>query len=156
MQVGITDQIKLIGGVRNEREDRKLTDFATQYATLNVTSFAIPSASTDMNKVSGKVGLEYRVIQPLLLYGTVSRGVKSGGFTAYNTLAPEQLTPFRPEEVLNYEAGFKSDLIGRRLRVNGALYYEDYTDEQVQSAVWNSTYGTIGKIVNAPKSKLYV
>lgn len=151
----LTDQIKLIGGVRNEREDRKLTDFSTKYATLNITSFAIPSESTGMSKVSGKAGLEYRVIQPVLLYATVSRGVKSGGFTAYNTLAPEQLTPFKPEKVLNYETGFKSDLIGRKLRLNGAVYYEDYKDEQVQSAVWNSTYGTIGKIVNAPKSELY-
>lgn len=36
-----------------------------------------------------------------------------------------------PEEVINYELGLKSDWLNRRLRVNAAVFYNDYTDMQI-------------------------
>jgi len=155
VEYNVTDSLKLIGGLRNEHEDRKLTDFRTRQLTSSTSFGSLSAISTEMNKVSGKIGAEYRIAEPALVYATISRGVKSGGFSAYNTLSVAQLTPFRPEEVLNYETGVKTDLFNRRLRVNGSVYFADYRDQQVQSAIWDPVYTTIGKIVNAPKSELY-
>ena len=45
-----------------------------------------------------------------LMYASVSRGVKSGGFTAHNTLSAPRSILFRPEKLTAYEVGVKSDV----------------------------------------------
>ncbi len=40
---------------------------------------------------------------------------------------------FEPEKVTNYEIGFKMAALDRRLQINGAAFYMDYTDMQVTS-----------------------
>jgi outer membrane receptor protein involved in Fe transport len=81
--------------------------------------------------------------------------VKSGGFTAYNTLNPLALEPFEPEVLWAYEVGFKSDLMDNTVRLNGAIFYYDYTDQQVQDAIYDSVLNaTVGRIVNAPESRI--
>lgn len=149
----LTDRLKVVGGLRHENEDRQLRNYST--ATVTGISF-IPTTnkSTSFSEVTGKLGLEYQLQPSTLLYTSVSRGVKSGGFTAYNTTNVLQLEPFKPEELWAYEAGFKSDLT-RTLRLNGAGFYYDYRKQQVLSAVWDPTYGPIGRIVNAPKSEIW-
>jgi iron complex outermembrane receptor protein len=39
-----------------------------------------------------------------------------------------QIKPFNPETLTTYEVGFKSDLFDRRLRVNGAAFYNKYNN----------------------------
>jgi outer membrane receptor protein involved in Fe transport len=99
-----------------------------------------------------------------LIYASASRGIKSGGFTAYNTVTPDQLTAFKPERLWAYEAGFKSQFADNRVRLNVAAFYYDYRDQQVQSAIYTTVVssggfvlfdGPIGKIVNAPKAHIY-
>ena len=45
--------------------------------------------------------------QSQLLYATLSRGTKSGGFFSGISTANLQLAPFAPEELTAYEVGFK-------------------------------------------------
>ncbi|MTJ83782.1 MAG: TonB-dependent receptor [Telmatospirillum sp.] len=162
VEYALTQRLKVIGGLRYEIEDRKIDNFSVTGilpggALLQAGNLGIPySASTGLDKASGKIGLEYRVVDPVLLYATVSRGVKSGGFTAYNTFYPNlALTPFLPEKVLTYETGFKSDLIDKRLRLNASAYYNDYRDQQVQSSVIIDGTYTVGRFVNAPRSHTF-
>ena len=63
-------------------------------------------------------------------------------------------TPFRPEVVDNYEVGFKSDLFGRRLRINGAAFWQDYKNiqAQIRDLVGNQV---ITLIRNAASAKPY-
>ncbi|KAK0358498.1 hypothetical protein LTR94_035179, partial [Friedmanniomyces endolithicus] len=85
----------------------------------------------------------------------VARGVKSGGFTTYNSPNSQAARPFKPEIVIAYETGIKSDLFDRRLRLNGALFYYDYKDQQVQGIEFDRTAGRLGKITNVPKSHIW-
>ncbi|WP_044559418.1 TonB-dependent receptor [Azospirillum sp. B4] len=150
-----TDRLKVTLGLREEHEDRTLHDFATTtipYVGLGVGTASVPTGFT---QTTGKVGAEYKVSDPVLLYANISRGVKSGGFTAYNTLALSGLKPFAPEVLWAYEAGVKSDLLDHTLRLNASAYYYDYHNQQVQSVVIDPVYGAIGKIVNAPRSEIY-
>lgn len=149
----LTDDLKLIVGLRQEHETRDLTGFHTQTYPVNI-GFNAQDRSTSMNEVSGKLGLEYQLNPEVLLYGDISRGVKSGGFSAFNSTSPRQIDPFKPEKLLAYELGFKSDL-SKTLRLNGSVFYYDYRDQQVLSAVWDPSFGPIGRIVNAPKSNIY-
>ncbi len=152
----ITDQIKLIGGLRYNSETRDLGDFETAGVFLPgapIIDFNVPAnQSITDNRLSGKGEIEYRPDDNVMLYASVSEGVKSGGFTAYN--GSSSAPPLKPEVLWAYETGFKSNLSSDTLQLNGAAFYYDYTNEQIQSAVWGVT-GPVGALVNAPKSYVY-
>lgn len=82
--------------------------------------------SASFGDYSGKLGLEWKPADALLVYASVSRGYKSGGFFGGFATNPAQTLPYDPEIVLAYEAGVKSDWLDGRLRANGAVFYYDY------------------------------
>ncbi|WP_375206381.1 TonB-dependent receptor [Hyphococcus sp.] len=153
--------VSVIAGLRYEDEERKLRDLGTFSVGTGALNFANGTTdgtreNRDLNSdnVSGKIGVELTPAEDLLFYAHVSRGVKSGGFTAYNTLNPNALTPFLPEKLNAIEAGFKTSF-GDMLQLNGAAFYYDYKDQQVQSAIFDAGTGAVvGRIVNAD-SEIY-
>jgi outer membrane receptor protein involved in Fe transport len=154
----------LTGGLRVEHEKRDLLDFSTTTVPLFGLGVDKVGRSTSYTKVTGKAEAQYHLTPATLLYASASRGIKSGGFTAYNTVTPDQLTAFKPEGLWAYEAGFKSQFADNRVRLNAAGFYYDYRDQQVQSAIYTTVVapngfvlydGPIGKIVNAPKAHIY-
>jgi len=147
----LTDQIKTIAGLRYEEETRDLQGFGSAFG--GATALPPTTASTKMTPLTGKVALEYRPTDDLLVYGSVSRGAKSGGFTTYNTGDRSGIAPFKPEILWAYEVGFKADP-SRAFQINGAAYYFDYSDQQVLSAVWGSN-GPVGRFANVPSSHIY-
>ena len=86
------------------------------------------------------------------VYLTYSEGFLSGGISE----APSgDLETFEPEEVENWELGFKLDMLDRRLRVNGAIFYSDYTNRQLTSLVINlATNSPAGATINAKDSSI--
>jgi len=148
----VTPQITLIGGLRYEHEDRKLRDFST--AIGSVVTFTDGNRNTGFDQVSGKAGIEYRPATGLLIYANASRGVKSGGFTAYNSPLENQIDAFSPEVLYACETGFKGDL-APGVRLNGAVFYYDYHDQQVLGTVLSEQSGLIGRITNAPHSEIH-
>lgn len=79
---------------------------------------------------SGRVEIDWRAVPGTLLYASVSKGLKGGGFTVPldGLLTPAQL-PYRPEKLYAYEAGVKSRVLPG-LRLNGSLFLYDYKDFQ--------------------------
>ncbi len=105
--------------------------------------------SITIKEFTPMVSLSYDVSDELMIYGSYSEGFKSGGFTqrvfppvvAGFTAPPgtpdlDLIPTYDPEFVEVYELGFKSRLFDRRLRFNGAVFWTDYEDLQVQ--VFNS------------------
>jgi iron complex outermembrane recepter protein len=160
-----TSSLKGILGVRQEHETRDLSGLNTQFLTVG--GFQIPSftggpqdRSVSSSDTSGKAALEYQWTTNRLLYGSISRGVKSGGFTTHNTLFAQSANPFKPEVLIAYELGIKADFT-QTLRVNAAAFHYDYRDQQVLSAEKFTVAGAngpvdtyIGKFINAPKSRI--
>ena len=151
----LSPKLTLTGGLRLEHERRRLRDFETTTSPQIGIGVSDGRADQRYTELSGKLAANYHLSDMSLIYASASRGVKSGGFTAYNTLTPDQLAPFKPEILYAYELGTKNQLAGNRLRLNGAAFYYDYRQQQVQSAIFDSVYGAVGKIVNAPKSHIY-
>ena len=83
-------------------------------------------------KATPQATLEYTPNDDLFIYGTVSTGFKGGYFQDTAPIAFAAAFPTRPEEVINYEAGIKSDFAGGRARINAAAFFMDYTDLQVE------------------------
>jgi outer membrane receptor protein involved in Fe transport len=143
-----------VAGLRQEHETRHRDHFSTGSLAPDLVFTPSTSGQFSQNHSSGKLALEYQSSPALLVYGSLSRGVKSGGFTAYNTFNEAALTPFKPEVLVAWEAGFKSDP-SRSLRLNAALFHYDYRNQQILDAIKDpSTGATVGKIVNAPKSSI--
>jgi len=122
------------------------------------TNFVPSLAQYSLNEdnVSWRAGLDYQLTPTTLLYANVSKGYKSGGFPAINAIANSQLTGVTQESVLAYEAGFKAALLDRRLQINGAGYYYDYTDKQLHGRILDpfGILGVLEKLLNVPKSRI--
>src|SRR5207237_2783187 len=118
--------------------------------------------STSSSKVTWLAGIDWTPVEGTMLYGSVSTGYRSGGFTFAGTSSPQAsvaalqaaYTPFAPETVTNYEVGIKSDLLNRHLRVNLAAFYQDYRN--IQKAVRDSVNGILVNLIrNAGRATLY-
>ena len=95
----------------------------------------IPRREFNQDKTlwNGKAQINWQPTDDWLIYAGVTRGVKSGGFNSTVTFgAPFDDTsiPYTEETLLAFEAGFKGDLFGERMRFNGSFYYYDYSDYQ--------------------------
>lgn len=152
----ITDQLKLIGGLRYNDENRKIGDFQLSGVFLpgapNIPLTPSVGQSVTNKRLSGKGGIEFKPNDNVMFYANVSEGIKSGGFTTYN--GSQAAPPLKPEVLWAYEAGFKSNLLDDTLQLNGSAFWYHYENQQIQSAVWGTT-GPVGSLVNAPKSHVF-
>jgi iron complex outermembrane recepter protein len=146
----IIDQLKATLGVREDHETRELKGLNTSFlpGVPSFTGGALGGSITS-NLPSGKIEVDYTPIADTMIYGSISRGVKSGGFTAHNTLSKPAADPFAPEKLTAYEIGLKADL-ARTLRVNTSIFYYRYKDQQILGKVLdNVSQSYIGRFVNA-------
>lgn len=155
----ILPKLKLIGAINHESDDRRIMNVTSTNYNLNTgavtgsTNFGNAGALT--NQFAGRVGAQYQFKPNLMGYVMFSRGFKPGGFSANITQSATQIKPFKPEQVLTYEGGFKSMFFDRRLRFNAAGFYYDYRDQQVLGTILVPPYGALGGYVNAPRSYVY-
>lgn len=131
----LSDQLKLSGGVRYTDEDREFEfgGMITGTGPVPLAEFTHPKLNTE--EVGGRVALEFTPTDNLLLYASFNRGFKSGGFPASIAFSRNQLLPFKAEELLAYEAGFKSTLLDGNVQFNAAGYYYDWNDMQARAAL---------------------
>ena len=73
-----------------------------------------------------KVSADYRFNEAAMVYGTVSTGFRSDGAQPRPFTPGQQRVPVPAQELTSYEIGTKLDLFERRLRVNIALFMDDY------------------------------
>lgn len=108
------------------------------------------------SEFSPHIGVQYQFNDDVMAYGSFTSGFKSGGFDmrANQAANPSANEPFDPETVNSYELGVKSTLLNSRLRLNAALFYNDYQDMQVtvQRSVGISDFAS--QVVNAGESKM--
>ncbi|TDG15007.1 TonB-dependent receptor [Seongchinamella unica] len=116
-----------------------------------------PTGKVSNNDVTPMASIQYLLgensyIDQGSLYLTYSEGFLSGGLSE----APSgDLEEFQPEEVENWEFGFKLDLLDRRLRVNGAIFNMDYTNRQLTTLVINPNSGSPAPAtINAAESTI--
>lgn len=82
-----------------------------------------------------RFALNWKASDDILLYGSVARGYKSGGFQGLSGTATGASTPYDPEFAWGYEVGAKTDWFDRKLRLNIAAFQTDYSDLQISQLV---------------------
>ena len=92
-----------------------------------------------------------QVTDDALLYALASQGYRTGGLNPLNPLAPPDLPQaFDPDKLWNYEIGWKTRWFDRRVKFDGAIFYIDWKDEQIQV----SLPGGFTTITNAGKTTI--
>ncbi|WP_235523838.1 TonB-dependent receptor [Caulobacter sp. Root487D2Y] len=127
--LALTDQLSATVGARYNRDEK---DYVLDHRRIRdggVIAQVSPSGS--WNSFTPKVGLEFKATPDVLLYASVGKGFKSGGFNARPLNDASEVTEYQPETLLTYEAGAKTAWLNRRLILNVAGYFSDYQDIQV-------------------------
>jgi len=160
----LRDDLTLTAGLRLIREEK---DFQTEIGflfsndnfTVNQGDFLpnvpLPGApfSADLDSSdtfwTGKLQLDWRPSDDLLVYGGINRGVKAGSFNApllgaFLGSGGVDALPYGEETLLSYEVGFKKTLADGISTINASAFYYDYSDYQAFLFV-----GVGGVVINA-------
>ncbi len=107
----------------------------------------------NFDNFSPTAGVELHPSRDLMIYGSWSKGFKTGSWTTRlsvpNTVYNDSLH-FNPEHATSEEIGIKSELLDHRLRLNLAGFHTDYQGIQL-----NSQIGPSPTIVNAGNARIW-
>ena len=179
-EVDITPKITLIGGARYTHDKKELDSFNAasfggipfgtpipqtldQFLAIGDQVFANPSRVTVLNRetngnlavfnkglISANAQVNYKPNNDLLLYASVRRGVKSGGFVTGNVDGtPAGIRKYGEETNNAFEVGAKSTLFDGKARLNGAIFYYDYKNLQ------NTSFIGITNVITNNDAKVY-
>lgn len=147
----IGDKTNLTLGLRYTRDDvsgRGRTTATVPGAGERAISPVFEDAKS-FERVTWKGAIDHHINDDLMAYASISRGFKAG---TYNTF-PLDTAPARPEIVDSYEIGLKSELFDRRVRLNGALFWNDIKNPQLLVVINRGL--TVGQgLANAEKARV--
>lgn len=131
----LTDKLSVFGGARYEKQENT---YRTTAAGPLVGPPSDVTAGTSGNVTSPKLGLNWRVSEETLVYTSASKGYRPGGAGIPVTLdtdaCRQQLAAvgssadYKADSLWSYEVGVKSQLMDRRLAVEGSLFRINWTD----------------------------
>ena len=140
-----SDALSFTLGLRYSDENKEADQFS-DFAFGLPTSFPLrQDLKEDSNALTPRFAVEYFLSDETLLYASVTRGFKSGGFTFNNFQGT-----FDPEFIWAYEGGIKTTLAENRVQTNLSFFYYDYSDLQVSKLVNNA-----GTITNAASATIW-
>lgn len=164
-----TDQLTLLGGVRFYKYDNTLYGFNGfqrhcrgsyvdgVFVQDNAGEPQYPCFDTrildDQEKDTGQVfkfNASYEIDDDKMVYATFSQGFRAGGV---NRARVPGIPSYKPDRLDNYEFGWKTTWMDKKLRFNGALYYLEWKD--VQTAFLDFAVSNLTIIQNVGKSRTY-
>jgi iron complex outermembrane receptor protein len=142
------EPLTLTGGLRYTKDTKSYTYVRERpYGdATSVTANGVLPLNGTVGKYSGdrfdyRANVQYAVNDDVMTYVQYSTGYKGGGVNP-RPFFVEQALPFGPETMKSYEAGVKSDLFDRRLRVNVATFLSKYKDIQLSLGDCTAIAGT--------------
>ena len=134
----VSEDLKLTAGLRWTSDEKSLTNIVAPipFAKVNVSD----------EQVSWDLSAFYDVSDTVGLYGRVARGFRGPTIQGRDVAFFGAPSVAQSETILSWEAGFKSELFDRRVRLNGAVFTYTVNDPQF-TAVGGS--GNIVRLLNA-------
>jgi iron complex outermembrane receptor protein len=147
----LTDRLMLNVGARVQRETFEYSQSLTTPLVPGdqpVAGFDGAGKESD-TEVTGKIGLQYAFNDDSNGYLSYARGYKGAGIES-GPFQPVDLMPLAPETVDAWELGYKTRLLGGRLALDSALFWQEFQNTQVLN--FNPEASTF-ESVNAGKSR---
>ena len=121
--------LSLTFGIRYDYE-RASTDFL-YYKDSVASSKEVDKfySKLKFSQVTPKFSLQYMFPSTGLVYATVTKGYKTGGFNT--SFERDEDRTFEPESSWNYEVGAKHPFLDNRLRAEIAFFYIDWKNQQI-------------------------
>ncbi len=142
----VNDKLTLTAGGRYSYEKKRFTNQPLFFAVSK-------TYSNDWDNFSPKLSANYKFSPDVMGYVTWSKGFRAGG---YNGRAASYTSagPYASETVESFEAGVKSELFDRRLRLNGAAFSSKYSNMQTgtQGLTTAGVYESI--VTNAGEARI--
>ena len=134
----LTERFSVTGGVRYSRDDKdyRVDNLAGTQVLRAEERFDV-AVSKHYDAVTYRAGAQFQAAPDHMLYATVSRGFKSGGFQDTPASAADAADDFEPEYATQYEIGQKSTFADGALVWNNTLFLLDYTDLQTRRVLDN-------------------
>ena len=170
----LTDQLKFTEGFRytwdREHTNSQLISYEIPGPFAAVPTCSFPGNSTpppqcaltyrtQSNAPTWLLGVDYKPIEDVLLYGKYSRGYRAGGISPQ---VPQNFAIFRPERVDTYETGFKTSFTAPiQGTFNVSTFYNNFSNQQIQVGFDpNPLYtgppvGPASGIYNAGRSRIW-
>ncbi|VAX02756.1 TonB-dependent receptor, partial [hydrothermal vent metagenome] len=150
----LADGINFTAGARLTHETKKMDqqNRTNGDRTILLEDFTLRNegAWTDF---SPNFVLSWQYSDDIMLYSSISRGYKSGGFQGAPATLDLARRTIDPESVWNFELGVKSQWLEDRVRLNLVGFYSDYRDLQVVQFKTEGNFGVF-QTSNAASARL--
>ena len=152
----ILDNLTLTLGDRYTRDRSKYGDglayigninFQPETYTVGSPGASLPTLENSQGSDTYRVALNYSFDSGQIVYASLDHGYRAGTYSGQGYFSPSQIYLTKPEKVNAYEIGTKGRFWNDRLELSSAIFYYDYTDQQISNVV-----GAVGFLINAPKS----
>jgi len=140
----LTEQLKITGGVRYTSDEKDMHVISS----LNM----VPDVEVSDEKVSWDLSAFYSLTPDVSVFARVASGFRGPTIQARDVAFLNPASTAESETILSWEAGFKSELFGRRVRLNGAVF--TYTLEDPQFTAIGGG-GNFNRILNADEGKAW-
>jgi len=149
------DNTAFFGSIAWDVTDRLALTAELRRATDNIGNFKTTAGliEREFTSTSPRVTARYRITPQSMVYANYAKGNKPGTINADPRFPPD-IQFADEEESENYEIGTKNTFLGGRLSTNMAVYYIDWTNQQITSTFFFPTGGTQSYILNAAKSEV--
>lgn len=145
----LDSQWSLTGGVRFVHETKNIDYSSVDSIGLFIDVDHLRDQMT-FDEPLPKFGINFQLTPDVLLYTSVARGYKSGGWNADFITTLENFQ-FDPEYAINYEIGAKTAFLDKRLIFNVAGFVTKFDDFQVFQFVPTQASGAVLSLTNAGK-----
>jgi len=130
---------ELSAGARFSNETKKFTFSRLNLVTmLPINAIHGQSGYYEGNRWDFRLASAWHLNDNTMLYASYSTGFRGGGINP-RPFVPAQVLPVQPEELTAYEIGLKTDLLDKRLRINTAVFLNDY--EKILVTITNGFAG---------------
>lgn len=132
-----TENWAIFGAAEYDLTDRLTARAEVRYQedTIGVDYTTGTMYETTFDSVTPRFTLNYDASEDVMVYGVIAKGNKPGYINTASSL-PENIRYADEEESWNYEIGAKTTLMDGRVKLNGAVYYIDWTNQQLSDSVF--------------------
>ena len=162
-QLSFTAGIRVTDDEKIQNQTRSYADNIGQRPTDPATGLPFPVGfvfldvpDTELSETvpTYKIGLDYRWTDEVMTYFQWSTGFRGGGLNARPT-SLLQVRSFESDSLETFELGLKSDWFDRRLRVNAAAFFGDWTDLQIPIVTTDALGNPFFPTGNAGQADVY-